>query len=66
MLSYKGLCFRKSDFVIEVSRFDDGSIYYFVVARYGFLGYSVLFSTQDLHKAFDFYDGVLKENGDEA
>lgn len=66
MYSYKGLCFRKSDLVIEVSRFDDDTVYYFVTVRYGVVGYSVLFTTQDLQEAFDYYDGILKENGDKA
>lgn len=63
MFSYKGLCFRKSDLVIEVSRFDDDSVYYFVTVRHGIVGYDVLFVSKDLQKAFDYYDGILKENG---
>lgn len=66
MYSYKGLCFSRSDLVIEVSRFEDKTIYYFVVVRYGIRGYSVLFTTQDLYEAFALYDEILKENGDKA
>lgn len=66
MYSYKGLCFSRNDLVIEVSRFEDNTIYYFVIVRYGIRGYSVLFTTQDLHEAFALYDEILKENGDKA
>mgnify|MGYP000106237793 FL=1 len=66
MYRYKGLFFSRNGLVIEVKRFNNNSIYYFVVVRYGFRGYHVLYSTRDLQKAFDFCDGCLIEDGDKG
>lgn len=66
MYRYKGLFFSRNGLVIEVKRFNNNTIYYFVVVRYGFRGYHVLYSTRDLQKAFDFCDGCLEEDGDKA
>lgn len=41
LITYKVIQFNKKDLVIEVSRYADGDIYYFVVARYGIRGYVV-------------------------
>lgn len=66
MYRYKGLFFSRNGLVIEVKRFNNNTIYYFVVVRYGFRGYHVLYSTRDLQKAFDFCDGCLIEDGDKG
>lgn len=66
MYRYKGLFFSRNGLVIEVKRFNNNTIYYFVVVRYGFRGYHVLYSTRDLQKAFDFCDGCLMEDGDKG
>lgn len=66
MYRYKVLFFSENESVIEVKRFNNNTTYYFVVVRYGFRGYRVLYSTRDLQKAFDFCDGCLKEDGDKA
>lgn len=66
MYRYKGLFFSRNGLVIEVKRFNNNTIYYFVVVRYGFRGYHVLYSTMDLQKAFDFCDGCLIEDVDKG
>lgn len=67
LVTYKGIQFnKKKELVIEVKRFNNNTIYYFVVVRYGFRGYHVLYSTRDLQKAFDFCDGCLIEDGDKG
>lgn len=66
MYRYKGLFFSRNGLVIEVKRFNNNTIYYFVVVRYGFRGYHVLYSTRDLQKAFDFCDGCLIEDVDKG
>lgn len=66
MYRYKGLFFSRNGLVIEVKRFNNNTIFYFVVVRYGFRGYHVLYSTRDLQKAFDFCDGCLIEDGDKG
>lgn len=35
LVTYKGIQFNKKDLVIEVSRYADVDIYYYLVARYG-------------------------------
>lgn len=64
LVTYKGIQFDKKDLVIEVSRYADGDIYYYVVARYGIRGYVVFLATRDLHEAFALYDEIY--NGDKG
>lgn len=62
LITYKGIQFNKKDLVIEVSRYADGDIYYFVVARYGIRGYVVFQATRDLHEAFALYDEIYNSD----
>ena len=49
---------------MEFSRYADGDIYYYVVARYGIRGYVVFLATKDLQEAFALYDEIY--NGDKG
>jgi len=62
LITYKGIQFNKKDLVIEVTRYADGDIYYFVVARYGIRGYVVFHATRDLHEAFALYDEIYNSD----
>lgn len=63
-VTYEGIQFDKKDLVIEVSRYVNGDIYYYVVARYGIRAYVVFFATKDLQEAFALYDEIY--NGDKG
>lgn len=64
LITYKGIQFDKKDLVIEVSRYVNGDIYYYVVARYGISAYVVFLATKDLQEAFALYDEIY--NGDKG
>lgn len=63
-VTYDGIQFDQKDLVIEVSRYANGDIYYYVIARYGIHGYAVFLATKDLHEAFVLYDKIY--NGDKG
>lgn len=62
LITYKGIQFNKENLGIEFSRYADGDIYYFVVARYGIRGFEVFLATRNLHEAFALYDEIYNSD----